>query len=61
MDNGKADLIETIRKMNVNIAQAERKLRLHLDVYNSDSHKFDKKTVDLLEVNQEKRNVVDID
>ena len=60
MDNGKADLVENIRKMNVNIAQAERKIKMNHDL-NSDSHPYDQKTVDLLEVNQEKRNVVNLD
>ena len=47
MDNGKADLVENIRKMNVNIAQAERKIKMNHDL-NSDSHPYDQKTVDLL-------------
>jgi len=40
MDNGKADLVENIRKMNVNIALAERKIKMNPDV-NTDSDPYD--------------------
>jgi hypothetical protein len=53
MDNGKADLIETIRKMNLNIAQAERKLKLNTSSNHIDPNKEEKKIIDLLESNQE--------